>query len=125
MKFKADPKEEAAIRAMIETYVDGFLKLDTALLRKAFENEANLVAVSDGKIETTSTSSWFNRVEKRKTEGAVQPPAEVTIVGIDQHGDAAMARVELNFPEYRFTDYLSLLKTESGWTIANKIYTMA
>ena len=125
MNFKADPQEELAIRLKIETYIDGFLKLDSALLRQAFDADTNLVAISEGKIETTPTASWFSRVEQRKATGVVQPPAEVKIVGIDQHGDAAIARVELNFPEYRFTDYLSLLKTASGWKIANKIYTMA
>ncbi len=125
MEFHPSQTEEPAIRATVQNYIDGFLGSDTDLLRKAFDGDAKLIATSDGKVESTASASWFTRIEQRREGGAKLPMASSQVAGIDQHGDAAVARVELVFPEYRFTDYLALLKTSEGWKVVNKIYTMA
>lgn len=125
MEFKVSPSEEPAIRATVQAYIDGFLGSDTALLRQAFDSDAKLIAASEGKIAGTATAAWFDRIDQRKEAGTTMPKATSKVAGIDQHGDAAVVRVELVFPEYQFTDYLALLKTSEGWKIANKIYTTA
>ncbi len=125
MEFKVSQAEEPAIRATVQAYIDGFLGSDTALLRRVFDGEAKLIAASDGKIAGTATAAWFDRIDQRRQAGTTLPKATSKVAGIDQHGDAAVARIELVFPEYQFTDYLALLKTAEGWKIANKIYTTA
>lgn len=123
MESRSDPSEETAIRGIVQSYIDGFLGSDTTLLRRAFSPDANLIAASEGKVQVTPTASWFDRIERRVKDGAKLPRATSCISGIDQQGDAAIARVDLEFPEYRFTDYLSLLKSTDGWRVVNKIYT--
>jgi hypothetical protein len=44
------------------------------------------------------------------------------IVSIDRTGTAAMAKIELDYPTVRFTDYMSLLKVNGEWKIVNKIF---
>ena len=57
-----------------------------------------------------------------------KPPADEAqrkrrIVSIDVSGDAALAKVELDYPKVFFVDYLSLLKIDGEWKIAQKTYT--
>ena len=42
---------------------------------------------------------------------------------IDVTGNAAMARVTLDYPSGTFTDYFVLLKVDGEWKIANKVWT--
>ena len=49
--------------------------------------------------------------------------AVTEIAGVDRTGDTAVVKTVLKFPEFQFTDYLSLLKIEGEWIIVNKIYT--
>ena len=57
-----------------------------------------------------------------------KPPADEAkrkrrIVSIDVAGDAAVAKVELDYPAVFFVDYLSLLRVDGEWKIAQKTYT--
>jgi len=44
------------------------------------------------------------------------------ILSVDVTGDAAMGKVELDYPQARLTDDLSLLKVDGEWTIVGKIF---
>ena len=37
-------------------------------------------------------------------------------------GDAAQARIELDYPTVKFTDYFSMVETKGTWLIVNKTY---
>lgn len=41
---------------------------------------------------------------------------------VDVTGDAAVARVELEYPGVSITDYFTLLKIDGEWRIMNKIF---
>ena len=41
---------------------------------------------------------------------------------IDITGTAAIAKVELDYPDVFFTDYMSLLKVDGEWKIVDKIF---
>jgi hypothetical protein len=45
------------------------------------------------------------------------------IVSVDVTGTAASAKVELDYPSAKLTDYMSLLKVGNEWRIVNKIFT--
>jgi hypothetical protein len=123
MSFTALPAERVEIEATVQSYIDGFLGRDTALLNRAFHQDAKLMACDQGAIAATPVADWFVKIDERRRAGGAAPTATSRVVGIDQHGDAAVARVHLVFKEYEYTDYLALLKTEAGWKIATKIYT--
>ncbi len=110
------------IRTVVQNYIDGFVQRDTNLLRQTFSESARLIAVDEGKILELAASDWFVKLDERKKSGAPIALASSEITSIQQTHNAAIAVVRLDFPTYGFTDYLSLLKTPSGWLIANKIY---
>jgi hypothetical protein len=41
---------------------------------------------------------------------------------VDVTGDAAVAKVVLDYPQARITDYMSLLRVDGEWRIVNKTF---
>ncbi len=44
---------------------------------------------------------------------------------VDITGTAAIAKIELDYPDVFFTDYMSLLKVDGEWKIVDKIFDRA
>ena len=119
----AAPPEEAdpAVRAPVEAYLRGHATGDGEEWRKAFHPSAMVTGIRDGKLQTMTAPDFVSRA-------AGKPPADEAqrkrrIVSIDVSGDAAVAKVELDYPKVFFVDYLSLLKIDGEWKIAQKTYT--
>jgi hypothetical protein len=56
------------------------------------------------------------------TPAADEAKRERVVEWIDVHGTAACAKITLVHGATTFTDYFVLLKTETGWKIANKAF---
>lgn len=115
----ADPERDA-VRAAVELYFRGHATGDGTFWKRAFHPEAKLFWVKDGAF-SQRTSAEFAAGASGK------PPADEakrvrTVHLIDIAGDAAVAKVELSYPDVRFIDYLSLLKVDGKWVIVNKIF---
>ena len=48
--------------------------------------------------------------------------AVVEVHSVDLAGTCAVAKVESDFGDYGFVDYLSLLKIDGRWVIVNKVF---
>ena len=44
------------------------------------------------------------------------------ILSVDVTGDAAIGKIELDYPQAKLTDYMSLLKVDGEWKIVGKIF---
>ncbi|MET0594605.1 MAG: nuclear transport factor 2 family protein [Polyangiaceae bacterium] len=112
--------EREAVASAVRLYFQGHATGDGNYHRQAFHPEARLFWVKSGAL-SQKTSAEF-------AAGATGKPAadearrERRIAAIDVAGDAAMAKVELTYPDVHFVDYLSLLKIDGRWTIVNKIF---
>jgi hypothetical protein len=112
-----------AITQVVQRYINGFLERDTAALREAFHGQARLIAAEDGAVAATAAADWFERLDERRRAGTPAPVAKSAVIAsIDCSVTAAVARVELTFAEYRFTDFLALVRGADGWRIVDKIY---
>lgn len=115
----ADPDRDA-VRATVERYFRGHATGDGDHFRRAFHPEARVLWIKDGAL-AQKTSAEF-------AAGASGKPAADEarrlrrIVLIDVSGDAAIAKVELDYPSARIVDYLSLLRIGGAWVIMNKIF---
>lgn len=116
-------EEVSAIERTVQLYFDSYLNADADGLAKAFHPESRLYSVDDGKLEKTELSAWLENLRARKEKGDIRK-AEVKIGGVDVSGNAAVVKTTLKFSEFQFIDYLSLLKTKTGWIVINKIYTV-
>ena len=109
-------EDETAIRETIQHYFDAGMEV-----RKAFWPEARMLYVRDGELQIVPIEDYIARAEAR----ADQPkPTDVSkkILSIDRFGDAAVAKLEIEGPDWLLTDYMSLLKIDGEWLIVNKIF---
>ena len=117
----AQANEEAAARKPLEAYLQGHATGDGAHMRRAFLPTAHIEGIRDGKFLSWTADEYIDGFEG-------QPPADESlrkrwIDSIDVSGNAAMARVTLDYPSGTFTDYFVLLKVDGEWKIANKVWT--
>ena len=117
---EAASSERAAVVATVELYFQGHATGDGAYFRRAFHPDTRLFWVKDGKLAT-----WTRDEFAARFAGAPAPDEarrKRRILSIDITGDAAVAKVELDYPDAIFIDYLSLLKIEGSWLVINKIF---
>ena len=119
----ASADEEAAVREAVQYYIDGQAAGDGEIVARAFHPDAHLTHLREGAVRTIPIAeylSWF-RGEPADDEGE----RERWIESVDITGDAAVAKVVLDYPGRVFTDYMSLLKVVGEWKIIHKNFTMA
>jgi cobalamin biosynthesis Mg chelatase CobN len=122
--FVARPSaDEAAVRQTVQYYIDGQSAGDGTIVARAFHPDARMTGLRDGALRTVPIReylTWF-----RGEPAANESQRERWIESVDITGDAAVAKVVLDYPDRRFTDYMSLLKLDGEWKIVHKNYTMA
>jgi len=116
------PAEETAIRAVVDRYLHGLKFNDVASLAKAFHPDAKLFFVrKDGSLGQLTQEKWY---EGFRASAGQEEKGDLRIASVEVTRDAAMVKVEEDYPDSRYVDYLSLLKLGGEWRIVNKIYTV-
>lgn len=111
---------DAEIRAPLEAYLRGHATGERAAFAEAFHADAQLWGMRNGALMRTSGQEYVNRASG-------SPPADEAqrrrwIESIDVAGDTAYAKIILDYPTARFTDWMTLMKIEGRWVIVNKAY---
>lgn len=112
--------ENAAVRVPLENYLKGHATGDGEYMKKAFHTEGNLVFIRDGKFTMRSFADYIAGFTGK-------PPADEDkrkrwIESVDIAGNAAFAKIILDYPTVKFVDYMSLLKINGEWKIVNKSF---
>ncbi|MEO0870437.1 MAG: nuclear transport factor 2 family protein [Pseudomonadota bacterium] len=112
--------EKADIEAVLQKYIDGTSKGKPDLLREAFHPEFNLYARNaDDTLRIWDGNEYISLFESGKPRNRIG-----RVVYVDQEGDTAVARVEIEIPQDRlFTDYFLLVKYGGQWKIIHKSFT--
>ena len=116
----AQDPEEAAVRAAIEHYFRGHATGQGEHFRKVFHPDSKLYAVRDGKFWTLTSEDYAARASGKPAADEAQ--RKRWIERVDISGNAAVAKVVLDYPSVRFTDYMSMLKIDGRWMIVNKTF---
>lgn len=112
--------EEAAIRRVVESYLHGLKFNDIESLKKAFWPDAKLIFVKrDGQLGQLTQAQWY---EGFTASAGKEEPGDLRIASVDITLNAASVKVEEDYPDSKYFDYLSLLKFNGEWRIVNKIY---
>jgi len=119
---RAEHAEETAVRQAIEHYLRGHATGDGQHFQKVFHPEAKLFWVRDGKFTQRTSAEYI-------AGASGKPPADEAqrrrkIESIDITGNAAVVKVLLDYPNARFTDYMSMLKIDGVWMIVNKTFVL-
>ena len=116
----AESADEAAIRATIDHYFAAHATGDGSHLLKAFHPELKMMFVRDGKFMMKTRDEFIAGFPGKPAEDEAQ--RKRTIEMIDVSGNAAIAKLRLDYPKVTFTDYFTLLKIDGEWKVMNKIF---
>lgn len=116
----AQEKDEAGARAAVNHYLAGHATGSPDEFRAAFHPKAMLYWNRDGAFAERTSADYIAGASGKPAADEAQ--RRRSIESLDVTGNAAMAKVVLDYPSVRFTDYLSLVKADGEWRIVNKIF---
>ncbi|HZI20265.1 MAG TPA: nuclear transport factor 2 family protein [Pyrinomonadaceae bacterium] len=117
---RAESADEAGVRAAVEHYLRGQATGLGEHHRKAFHPEAKLFFTREGKFAQMTSEEYISRSPGKPADDEARRSRRIE--SVDVTGDAAVAKVVLEYPQVTFTDYMSLLKIEGEWRIVNKTF---
>lgn len=117
-KAQTDLKTIQEIQTVVTYYLDGGTNGDSVMFSKAF--------VPDGQMRYMRNDTLFNVSLKdfmaRARNNGVKQERKTKIESIQVFGNAATAKLTIEYPTFYFHDIMSLLKTKDGWKIVSKIF---
>lgn len=111
---------DAAVRQPLELYLKGHATGNGDFWRQAFHPSARIEGMRDGKLVSRSLDEFVAVATGKPADDEAQRKRR--IVSVDVTDDAASAKIELDYPKVRFTDYFTLLKVDGTWKIMSKVY---
>ena len=123
-----DSAEEKAVKELIlKSYVHGaFNELNPEAMRNGFHPDFAIFSASGEEIKKYPIAKWASGTEKRKSDPEFDPAKNKwthNFASVDVTGGSAAVKIELSHQgKHVYTDYLSLLKFDSGWKIVAKVY---
>ena len=117
--FAQQKSDEEQIRVTLTHYIEGRNRGDLERLRKAFHPSAALKFVEP---DTKELGRWNLEEYIKRLKPGQKLNCSGQIIDIRIFNDAAQATVLLTYPTIRFHDYMSLLKVNGQWLIADKTF---
>jgi len=109
----------AEITSVIQKYFDGTSKGQPELVKQAFAKSLELQYVDKkGQLARWLGTEYIANIKPGKIKSR-----RGKIISIDITGNAAVVKATVTTTTTLFTDYLLLLKVDSGWQVTNKIFT--
>ena len=118
----APTADEAAVRAVLEHYIQGHATGDSAHMRVAFHPAARLFWSSADTLATRTAEEYIARASGKPAADESTGVRKRRIESVDVTGNAAIGKIVLDYPDAHIVDYMSLLKTKGEWKIINKIF---
>lgn len=115
----APNSDYAGVEKAVQYYFDGLDTSDASLLKKAFFEEAQLMAIRNGEYWEVPFEKWVGNFGPKKASGGDK---KYEITSIDIAGNAALVKTHLDYPNVTYLDYLALLKFDDTWKIVNKSF---
>jgi hypothetical protein len=114
------PSDESMVRETIQHYLHGLKFNDVESLKRAFYPDAKLFFVKkNGSLGELTQTEWY---EGFKANAGKEEKGDLGIASVDITGTTASVKVEEDYPDSHYTDYVSLLKLNGEWKIVNKVF---
>ena len=97
--------------------MEGGSNRDFDTLKKAFHDTATMKYITDDGYKEVNALEFFSGMKKGDRIDRANRIAEITV-----SGHAANARLELEYKDFTFVDFMNLLKIDGEWKIVNKIF---
>jgi hypothetical protein len=120
----ATSADEQAIRSTLQIYFDGHATGKREVMAGAFHPDARLSWIRDGAYTTRTLEEFLSGFSGQPAPD--ESRRRRRIVSVDVVGKAAIAKLELDYPDVIFTDYMTLLEVSDGdWKIVHKSFDVA
>lgn len=110
--------EIEAVKTVCNYYLDGGTNGDSILFSKAFSPGGQMQYMRNDTLMVVSLKDFMERT--RNT--GIKQNRTGKIESVQVFGNAATAKLTIEYPTFYFHDIMSLLKTKDGWKIVGKIF---
>ncbi|HUF11509.1 MAG TPA: nuclear transport factor 2 family protein [Longimicrobiales bacterium] len=118
---QASAEDEAGVRGAVEAYLRAHATGSGEPIVDVFHPVSNLYWVRGDTLNQRAGSAYIAGFRGTPAPDEAQRRRWISMV--DVTGDAAIARVVLDYPTAVITDYFALLRIDGEWRIVNKIFT--
>jgi hypothetical protein len=116
----AQDKETEMAKIPLNNYLQGHATGNPEFILKAFYKDARIMSFRNGKLGNLGVEEFAKLFNG--TAAKDEATRKRTIESIDISGNAAIAKIVLDYPGIKFVDYMSLLKIDGEWKIVNKLF---
>lgn len=116
----AQDNESELVKVPLNNYLQGHVTGNAEFMRKAFHKDARIMAFRDGKLLNWSVEEFASRFTGTQAKDEAERTRKIE--SIDVSGNAAVAKISLDYPTIKFIDYMALLKIDGEWKIVNKSF---
>jgi Putative lumazine-binding len=107
-----------AVKIVCNYYLDGGTNGDSVLYSKAFSPAGLMQYMRNDTQQVVSLKDFMARMKN----SGVKQDRKTKIENVEVFGNAAVAKITIEYPTFYFHDIMSLLKTKEGWKIVSKIF---
>jgi hypothetical protein len=109
-----------AVQAPLRSYIQAHETGNGAHIRAAFTADARITGHLGGKLINWGVDEYAARFSGQAAADEAQRRRSFEV--LDLVGDAAVAKVVLDYPTVSFADHMSLLKINGQWKIVSKSF---
>ncbi|MFN8251677.1 MAG: nuclear transport factor 2 family protein [Ferruginibacter sp.] len=118
VKAQTSEQETEAIKKVCNYYLEGGTNGDSIMFSKAFSPTGQMQFMRRDTLQIVSLKDFMARMPN---DGKKQDRS-TKIESVQVFGNAAVAKLTIEYPTFYFHDIMSLLKTTEGWKIVGKIF---
>jgi hypothetical protein len=107
-----------AVKTVCNYYLDGGTNGDSLTFSKAFSPTGLMQYMRNDSLQIVSLKDFMARMKN----SGVKQDRKTKIENVEIYGNAATAKLTIEYPTFYFHDIMSLLKTKEGWKIVSKIF---
>lgn len=118
--FKMTDEDKKAVAVPLENYLRAHATGNGDFIRQAFHTETKVMSYREGKFAQMSAEEFAAVFKGAPAPDETKRKRSFEI--LDVAGNAAIAKVVLDYPNVKFVDYMTLLKIDGEWKIINKSF---
>jgi Putative lumazine-binding len=109
-----------AVKVPLQNYIQAHETGNADFIRRAFTKDAKVMGYMGGNFISWGIEEYAGRFSGRPAEDEAQRKRSFEVLDVTE--DAAVAKVVLDYPLVKFSDYMSLLKIDGEWKIVAKSF---
>lgn len=117
--FAQTPQKEIdAVKTVCNYYIDGGTNGDSVTFSKAFSPTGLMQFMRNDTLKIVSLKDFMAGM----ANSGKKQDRKAKIESVEVYGNAAMAKITIEYATFYFHDIMGLLKTKDGWKIVSKLF---